>query len=143
MSKTEVNAVDSRPVWKSPIDVTMFCERSVGTPIDTFVPNQAIQLSELVARFERGQRLNVHTNFDPGSNFESITDEEAFNRLRQEDMDADDFPPTGVYDVADVQRHYEDLQEHKRDFKRRMKEKRQKPVPPTPPAAPTTPDPAQ
>lgn len=116
-----------RPNFESIFDgKNDFCEISVSKPVNTFVPHQALDLKELVSRFERGQRLNVHNNFAPGSNFENITDDEALARLKSESMETDDFPPTDVHDVADVEAHYRALQEQKQDFKRRMKEKKEK-----------------
>lgn len=102
-----------------------FCEKSSPKPVNTFVPNQAISLKELVARFERGQRLNVHMNFTCGDNLENITDEEALYRLHTENIDSDDFPPTGVYDVSDVEQAYKEHQNHKVDFAKRQKQKKE------------------
>lgn len=124
-----------------------FCEISSEKPVETFVPHQAISIAELVSRFERGQRLNVHSNFAPGSNFENISDEEAMSRIKNESMETDDFPPTDVYDVADVERHYSEHQVHKSEFKERQRKKReeaqqekrkqsQQADEPTPPAPP-------
>lgn len=101
-----------------------YCERSSQTPIESFVPHQAISLTELISRFERGQRLNVHMNFRAGDNLENISDEEAFARIHSEDMDSDDFPPTDVHDVVDVQRELELNDIHKREFKARQEEKK-------------------
>lgn len=97
-----------------------FCEKVSSKPIDSFVPNQAMKLKELVSRFERGQRLNVHSNFYPGSNFESMTDEEALWQIQHESMDTEDFPPIDVHDVSDVQRLQEENDVRKRDFIRRQ-----------------------
>lgn len=108
------------PIFEEKSD---FCEISSEKPVNTFVPNQAISISELIKRFERGQRLGVHCNFAPGSNFENIPDEVSQARIKAEDMDSDDFPPTGVHDVTDVQAHYEALQAHKADFSARRKKK--------------------
>lgn len=125
-----------------------YCEKSSSKPIATFVPHQAISLKELVSRFERGQRLNVHMNFHPGDNLENITDDEALARIKAESMDSDDFPPTGIHDIADVEAAYKEHQNHKIDFAQRQKKKREeakqaqqkKQAPqvsePTPPAPP-------
>ena len=101
-----------------------YCEKSSQTPISSFVPHQAISLTELISRFERGQRLNVHMNFRVGDNLENISDEEALDRISSESMDTDDFPPTDVHDVVDVQRELELNDIHKREFKERQKEKK-------------------
>lgn len=121
-----------------------FCEKSSDKPISSFVPHQAISLTELISRFERGQRLNVHMNFRVGDNIENISDDEALARIKSEDMNTDDFPPTDVHDVVDVQREMELNDIHKRKFNERQKEKKKqaqqaaqqaqqaKPVTPTP-----------
>lgn len=101
-----------------------FCEKSSSTPVSSFVPHQAISLTELVTRFERGQRLNVHMNFRCGDNMDNISDEEALNRIKSEDMNSDDFPPCDVHDVVDVQREMELNEIHKRDFKERQTKKK-------------------
>lgn len=100
-----------------------FCEKSSSQPVSTFIPHQAISLKELVSRFERGQRLNVHMNFRPGSNLEDITDEEALQRIKSEDMDSVDFPPVGIHDIADFEEAYKEHQNHKVDFKQRQQKK--------------------
>lgn len=100
-----------------------FCEESVSKPVETFIPKQAISISELVQRFERGQRLNVHANFAPGSNFDNIDDDTALARIKSENIDSDDFPPTNVYDIADVEAHYLAHQEHKQEFSTRLRKK--------------------
>ena len=74
-----------------------YVERSNSKPIETFIPNQAMNLKELVQRFERGQRLNVHENFRPGSNF---TD----GKIYEEDFE--DAPPDNIHDVTDVHEYY-------------------------------------
>lgn len=108
------------PIFEEKSD---FCEISSDKPVNTFVPNQAISISELIARFERGQRLGVHCNFRPGENFEDIPDEVAKAKMHSEDMDSDDFPPTDVHDVVDVHELYEQHQAHKADFSARRKKK--------------------
>ena len=127
-----------------------FCEKSSKTPVKEFIPHQSTPLRELVARFERGQRLNVHSNFAAGSNFETLSPEEAMQRIKSESLETDDFPPTDVHDVVDVQQHYEALLVHKREFAEKMKNKRkqvqqakqqmqaqqaQQTAPPAPPSA--------
>lgn len=102
-----------------------FCEKTNKKPIKEFIPHQAISLKELVSRFERGQRLNVHMNFRPGSNLEDITDEEALERIKREDMESDDFPPTGIYDITDVEAAKREHDIHKSDFKARQQKKRE------------------
>lgn len=103
-----------QPIFEKKSD---FCEVSNDQPIRTFIPNQAIDLKELIARFDRGQRLNVHENFAPLSNFtrDSIYEE-----------DFEDAPPDNVHDVVDVQEYYRDHENHKRDFQKRQKEKKAK-----------------
>lgn len=111
-----------------------FCEKSSSKAIETLVPGQAIRLSELVSRFERGQRLNVHANFPAGDNFDRITDEEALQRVQHESMDDMFFPPTDVHDCVDVEREMELQKIHKLEFSERMKKKKapQAPQAPTP-----------
>ena len=59
-----------KPLFESPFaDKSEYCEKLSDKPVQTFIPHQAITLKELVTRFEHGQRLNVHQNFAPGSNF--------------------------------------------------------------------------
>ena len=55
-----------QPIFSSQND---FCEVTEDKPVSTFIPNQAMKISELMARFERGQRLGVHCNFTPESEF--------------------------------------------------------------------------
>lgn len=102
-----------------------YCEKTSKRPIKDFIPHQAISLAELIARFERGQRLNVHMNFRAGSNLEDITDEEALERIKAENMDTDDFPPVGVHDIADVEALKREHDNHKSEFKQRMQKKRE------------------
>lgn len=114
-----------------------YIERTNSKPIETFIPNQAMNLKELVQRFERGQRLNVHENFRPGSNFTQ-------DKIYQEDFE--DAPPDGVYDVTDVHDYYENHRAHKADFEQRRKDKKKKEkevTTPTPPPDPTPLDPSK
>lgn len=108
-----------------------YCERSSSTPVKTFVPHQAITLRELVSRFERGQRLNVHSNFTPGDNF---TRDKAYVE------DFDDAPPHDITDVVDVEHYYRAHQEHVKDFKARQKAKKAQQA--TPKEAPPANEPA-
>lgn len=135
-----------------------FCEKSSSKQMSDFVPHQSYKISELVSRFERGQRLPVHMNFKPGSNFQAISDEQAEKRINAEQFHDCDFAPTDVHDVVDVQAHYNEHQEHKKDFADRQKKAKQAKQaqqaqqaqqPPTPPdpakpsqQSPTLPDPA-
>lgn len=96
-----------------------FCEVTDEKPVDSFIPGQALDLKELVSRFERGQRLNVHNNFAPGSNFYQASDEQAAADLQNETFD--DCPPIGVYDVADVEQLKREHEVHKREFISRKK----------------------
>lgn len=111
-----------------------FLERTDPKPIKSFVPNQAMKLSELMSRFERGQRLNVHTNFKPMSNF---TDGKVYEET------FDEVPPI-CHDVVDVQEYYEAHKAHKAAFQQRQKEKAKQAKQPkqAPQADPTPPDPA-
>lgn len=117
-----MNRPNFEPIFESENE---FCEVSSSKPFKDFIPGQALDLKELVSRFERGQRLNVHNNFAPGANFENISAEEAKQRIMTESIDSDDFPPTDVHDVVDVERHYREHETHKREFQQRMKEKKQ------------------
>lgn len=100
-----------------------YCEKSSKTPVETFVPHQALNLAELIQRFERGQRLNVHCNFAPGSNLMNCTDEQAFEMMKADDMEHG-FPPTDVHDICDVEREYSAHKQHKQEFAERMKAKK-------------------
>lgn len=115
-----MNRPNFEPIFTDKSD---YCEVSDPQPVESFIPNQALDLKELVSRFERGQRLNVHNNFAPGSNFENISDEEAMRQIQNETFD--DCPPTGVYDIADVQQLKEEHEIHKREFASKMKKKRE------------------
>lgn len=108
------------PIFEKKSD---FCEVSSEKPVSSFISGQAISISELIKRFERGQRLGVHCNFRPGENFENISDEQVALQMRAEDMDSDDFPPVGVHDITDVEEHYKIHQAHKADFSARRKKK--------------------
>lgn len=117
-------------------NIADYCENSCDQPVKEFIPNQAISLRELVTRFERGQRLNVHQNFAPMSNFTNG------NTIYEEDFN--DAPPDDVHDIVDVHEHYLKHNEQKADYIRRKKEKGKKPKPA--PAqqgdAPNPPDPS-
>lgn len=105
------------PVFSQKTD---YCERTSKKRIKTFIPGQAMSLKELVSRFERGQRLNVHQNFKPMSNFtEDTLYEESFG----------DAPPDDVHDVVDVHRYYKEHTAHKRDYEHRKKQKGKKEAP--------------
>lgn len=108
------------PIFEKKTD---FCEVSSEKPVSSFMAGQSISISELIKRFERGQRLGVHCNFRPGENFENISDDQAASQMRAEDMDSDDFPPVGVHDITDVEEHYKMHQAHKADFSARRKKK--------------------
>lgn len=94
-----------------------YVERTNSKPIETFIPNQAMNLKELVSRFERGQRLNVHENFRPGSNFTE-------GSIYEEDFE--DAAPDDIHDVVDVQEYYRLHNERKSTFKKKQEEKRTK-----------------
>ena len=100
-----------RPNFESIFDKKSdFCEKSSSTPVKSFVPHQAISLRELVSRFERGQRLNVHQNFRPMDNF---TD----GKIYEESFE--DAPPHDITDVTDVHNYYRAHQEHVKHYKQR------------------------
>lgn len=101
-----------------------FCEKTNKKPISDFIPHQAITLKELVTRFERGQRLNVHSNFAPGSNFEAISDEDALERIKSESMETDDFPPI-AHDIVDVELLKREHDIHKCEFNERINKKKE------------------
>lgn len=102
-----------------------FCEKNSSKPMSDFVPHQSYKISELVERFESGKRLNVHMNFPAGSNFERMSDEEAEQRLMNEEFHDCDFAPTDMHDVADVEAYYRAHEEHKKDFAERQKKAKQ------------------
>lgn len=93
-------------------------ERVDEKPDSSFVPNQAIKLSELVARFQRGQRLNVHMT-TPNEFY--ATDEEA--KLHHEHFD--DCPPADLNDIVDVMQYQEELDQRKKDLKDRVKKRKE------------------
>lgn len=102
-----------------------FCEKSSSKPIETFVPHQALNLAELIQRFERGQRLNVHCNFAPGSNLMNCTDDEALSMMQHDDMEKG-FPSTDVHDIVDVQREYNLHLQTKQEFAAKVADKKKK-----------------
>ena len=106
-----------KPLFESPFaDKSEYCEKLSDKPVQTFIPHQAITLKELVTRFEHGQRLNVHQNFAPGSNFTN-------DSVYEEDFD--DAPPTDVHDVVDVHNYMQEHEQHKKDYQQRQKEAKQ------------------
>lgn len=94
-----------------------FCEKNTGKDSVDLIPGQSLNLSELISRFERGQRLNVHNNFAPGSNFTNGNYEYV--------EDFDDAAPDDVHDIVDVQRYYEEHQQRKQDFASKKNEKKE------------------
>lgn len=91
-----------------------FFEKSSEVPVKTFVPHQAITLKELVSRFERGQRLNVHQNFVPKSNMtEGQIVEETFEEAAPDD----------IHDIVDVHNYMQEHEQRKDAFNKRKKEK--------------------
>lgn len=101
-----------QPIFSSKND---FCEVTDEKPVETFIPNQAMKLSELMQRFERGQRLGVHCNFAPESEMTNGSIyEESF----------DDAPPI-CHDLVDVHEYYEAHQVHKREFTAKQKKKKE------------------
>lgn len=93
-----------------------FFEKSSDIPVKTFVPHQAITLRDLVSRFERGQRLNVHQNFRPQSNMtEGQIVEETFEEAAPDD----------IHDIVDVHNYMQEHEQRKSAFNKRQKEKKQ------------------
>lgn len=93
-----------------------FFEKSSDIPVKTFVPHQAITLRDLVSRFERGQRLNVHQNFSPQSNMtEGQIVEESFEEAAPDD----------IHDIVDVYSYMKEHEQRKSAFNKRQKEKKQ------------------
>lgn len=121
-----------KPIFDEKSD---YCEKNSSQPIKSFIPGQAMNLSELISRFDRGQRLLVHNNFDPMSNFTK-------DSLYEESFE--DAAPDGIYDVVDVENHYREHKVHKRDYEKRKSERAKKETKPSvvPPAAPAD-DPAK
>lgn len=101
-----------RPNFISKISQKDAAERSSDKPIKSFVPHQAMNLAELISRFERGQRLNVHENFPAMSNF---------TRDRIEEESFIDAPPDDIHDVVDVQNAMHEHEAHKKDYADRKK----------------------
>lgn len=97
-----------RPNFERIICANEACELSDSKPIETFSPHQAYSLSEIMSRFEKGQRLPARMLFDPEM---EITK----NEIYMEDFD--DAPPDNVLDVVDVEEHYREHNVHKREFK--------------------------
>lgn len=93
----------------------IFFQDSPDKPCPEFVPGQSYELSELVHRFERGQRLGVHLNFNPES--ELIGEDESFEQA----------PSENIVDIVDVQREYETHEQAKKELAKRKKKA------PTPP----------
>lgn len=107
-----------------------YCEKSSSKPVSSFIPKQAMTLAEMVARFDRGQRLNIKQNFAPEQQFTQ-------NSIYEEDFD--DAPPDDIHDIVDVQNAYETHKQKVSEFKEKRKKKpapKQKkeetPVEPTP-----------
>lgn len=124
-----MNRPNFQPIFTQKSD---FCEQSSDKPVKTFVPGQAMKLSELMRRFEQGQRLNVHENFAPMSNFtrDSVY-EETF----------DDAPPSDIHDIVDVHEYYKEHQHEIAEYKKLLKKKKEtQQAQPSQPQAPQVPD---
>lgn len=91
-----------------------FCETSSSKPVSSFVPHQAMSLAEMVARFDRGQRLNVKQNFAP---------ETQFTRDCIYEEDFEDAAPDDIHDVVDVQNAMAEHEQRKQNFKEKHKRK--------------------
>lgn len=115
-----------------------FCEKSSQIPIKSFVPHQSMTLSELMKRFDSGQRLNVHSS--PMNTFYRSEDEANVNAET-----FDDAPPTDVYDIADVELHYAEHKQRVANFKEKQKQAQQAKAQPAQPAdtAPVEGDPSK
>lgn len=110
-----------------------FCEKSVEKPVETFVPGQAIDLATLIKRFENGQRLNVHANFEPMDNM---------TRGSMYVEDFEDAPPDDIHDIVDVENAIREHEVAKREHKKKVSEKG-KEAPPKEATAPEPPTPSQ
>lgn len=97
-----------QPIFDSKKD---FCEKSSSEPISSFIPHQALDLATLMKRFEQGQRLNIHENFKPMSNFTQ-------DKIYEESFD--DAPPI-VHDICEVQEAMNEHNAHKKDYEARKK----------------------
>lgn len=89
-------------------------------PIADFIPGQAYCLSDLMKRFERGQRLGVRENFNLASEL-CPEGQEGFY-----DENFDNAPPEDVTDIVDIQRLYNEHQETKQEYKLRVAENKKK-----------------
>lgn len=107
-----------------------FCEKSSKKPCKAFVPHQAMDLKELVTRFENGQRLGVKENF-------SIDSEFTRDSIYEENFE--DAAPDDVHDVVDVEKAYRLHQQTVAEFSKKRKQKKQVKEEKTP----TPPDPAK
>lgn len=100
-------------------DREMKFEEVDSKPSETFIPGQSVKLHELVDRFCRGQRLNVHYN-QPNE----------FYRTAQEcdhhSESFEDCPPSDIYDIVDVERYSEELSARKKALKERVSERKSK-----------------
>lgn len=85
-------------------------------PIADFIPGQAYCLSDLMKRFERGQRLNVRENFNPASELCPEGQEDMY------DEKFENAPPENVTDIVDIQRLYNEHQQTKQEFKKSVAE---------------------
>lgn len=86
-------------------------------PCSSFVPGQAYKLSELMLRYESGQRLGVRETFN------------IYDEVHGEDETFNMAPPEDVVDVVDVQRLYKQHERVKQELSKRMEEKPEKPKP--------------
>lgn len=109
-----------RPNFERIICTKDASEVSDSKPIETFVPHQSFTLSEIMSRFEKGQRLPARPLFDL---------EQEFTKGEVYMEDFEDAPPDDVRDVVDVQDHYMEHQEHKKDYSERQKKKKGKDEP--------------
>lgn len=91
-----------------------FVQDSDEKPCEGFIPGQSYELSELIRRFNSGQRLGVHLNFNPES---EIGHDESFEQA----------PPENVVDIVDVQKQYEEHNRTKQEFEKRKKANEKKP----------------
>lgn len=126
-----------RPKFSAIISTKDAAEVSDSKPIETFIPHQSFSLSEIMLRFEHGQRLPARPLFNPDSEFTE-------GSVYMEDFE--EAPPDDVHDIVDVQSYYNEHQVHKREFEAKQRKKKDKvkdePVPGEDETQSPPPDPA-
>lgn len=109
----------------------MVFEKVDSKPCETFIPGQSVRLSELVARFDRGQRLNIPTR--PSNWVEEGVPDESFT----------DAPPDNINDIVDVDAYKCELSERKNALKEKYQKKKKEQTPQKPSEPPQAPIEAQ